>query len=84
MTARVAEAALCFVLPKPNLPTNSSLTSPQQHIFGGYNAGLLVHCVASGIPNITIDCAGMLVCVHRIMMAAVDLCLMFRPSLVAA
>lgn len=66
VTARVAEAALCFVLPKPNLPTNSSLTSLQQPIFGGCNACRLVYCVASGIPNIPIptECVGMLfVCI---------------------
>lgn len=59
VTARVAEAALRFVQPKPNLPTNSSLTSLQQHIFGGYNACQLVYCVASGTPDIPMECAGM-------------------------
>lgn len=52
VTARVAEAVLCFVLLKPELPTNSSLTSLQQPIFGDYNACQLVYCVPSGLPNI--------------------------------
>ncbi|CAB1446225.1 unnamed protein product [Pleuronectes platessa] len=56
VTARVAEAALCFVLLKPDLPTNSSLTSPQQPIFGDYNGCRLVYCVAAGIPSIPMEC----------------------------
>lgn len=52
VTASAAEAVLCFVLPKPNLPTNSSPTSARRPIFGGYNACQLVHCVASGTADI--------------------------------
>lgn len=44
------------MLPKPDLPTNSSLTSLRQPISSGYNACQLVYCVASGIPNIPMEC----------------------------
>lgn len=51
VTARVADAPLCFVLLKPDLPTNSSLTSFKHAIFGGNNACPLVYCIAPGIPT---------------------------------
>lgn len=60
VTARVADAPLCFVLPKPDLPTNSSLTSLKHTIFDGYNACPLVYCVTPGIPSIPMHCVGML------------------------
>lgn len=67
VTAHVADASLCFVLPKPDLPTNSSLTSLKHTIFGGYNACPLVYCIALGIPSIPMECVGMLGCVNCIM-----------------
>lgn len=60
VTAPVSETALCIVLLKPDLPTNSSLTSLQHPVFGAYNAGRLVYCVASMIPNIPMWCASFL------------------------
>lgn len=45
VTAHVAEAVFRFVQLKLDLPTNSSLTSLRQPIFGCDNGGWLVYCV---------------------------------------
>lgn len=82
VTAHVADAALCFVLPK-NLPSNSSLTSLKQTIFGGYIACPLVNCILLGIHNIPMECVGMSGCVTCIMAHTINcvLCEIFWPAL---